>query len=195
MEIKELPRGRKVIKLTVEEGQTLPAKAANLKFVTGGFAGAGLHVEEWNSETGEATVTASESLTISASDICAVDGGTVLTAGRMLYMRHCSHCHGTSGDGNGPTARYMTPKPRDYRNGVFKFKSTNDMSKVSRNDLSRIVKYGIPGTYMPSFLLLKDEDHHAIIEYVRFLALRGNTNENWLQNCRVISRRTLINLE
>lgn len=173
VEIKELPRGRKVIKLTVEEGQTLPAKAANLKFVTGGFAGAGLHVEEWNSETGEATVTASESLTISASDICAVDGGTVLTAGRMLYMRHCSHCHGTSGDGNGPTARYMTPKPRDYRNGVFKFKSTNDMSKVSRNDLSRIVKYGIPGTYMPSFLLLKDEDHHAIIEYVRFLALRG----------------------
>ena len=73
----------------------------------------------------------------------------------------------------GRRRRYMTPKPRDYRNGVFKFTSTNDMSKVSRDDLSRIVKYGIPGTYMPSFLLMKDEEHHAIIEYVRFLAMRG----------------------
>ncbi len=88
-------------------------------------------------------------------------------------MRHCSHCHGTSGDGQGPTARYLTPSPRDYRDGVFKFTSTNDMSKVSRDDLARVIKYGIPGTYMPSFLLMTEDEHHAIVEYVRFLALRG----------------------
>jgi hypothetical protein len=47
------------------------------------------------------------------------------------------------------------------------------MSKVSRDDLARILKYGIPGTYMPSFLLLEDSELHAIVEYVRFLSLRG----------------------
>jgi mono/diheme cytochrome c family protein len=67
----------------------------------------------------------------------------------------------------------MIPKPRDYRHGVFKFTSTNDQSKVSRNDLLRVLKYGIPGTYMPSFLLMKEEELHAIVEYVRFLSMRG----------------------
>ncbi len=92
----------------------------------------------------------------------------------MLYMRHCSHCHGTSGDGKGPTAEYLNPQPRDYRHGVFKFTSTNDISPRSAEmTLKRILQYGIPGTYMPSFLLLTDAELHAIVEYVRFLSLRG----------------------
>ena len=41
-----------------------------------------------------------------------------------LYRRHCVHCHGISGDGRGPTAAILNPYPRDYRPGVFKFKST-----------------------------------------------------------------------
>src|SRR5690349_13600696 len=32
-----------------------------------------------------------------------------------LYRRHCAHCHGTSGDGMGPTAMLLNPYPRDYR--------------------------------------------------------------------------------
>ena len=172
-EVKESERGSKVVKLTVEEGQSLPEKPSSIQFVTGTNTGETVIVSEWNAETNEATLAAAPGNEIAAGDACAVDGGTVLVSGRMLYMRHCSHCHGTSGDGNGPTARYLNPKPRDYRNGIFKFTSTNDASKASRNDLERIVKYGIPGTYMPSFLLMEPEEHHAIIEYVRFLALRG----------------------
>jgi mono/diheme cytochrome c family protein len=106
-------------------------------------------------------------------DQIVVEGGSILRHGRGLYMRHCSHCHGTSGDGNGPTAQYLNPKPRDYRHGVFKFTSTTDSSKASRDDLLRVLKYGIPGTYMPSFLLLEDDELHAIVEYVRFLSMRG----------------------
>lgn len=102
-----------------------------------------------------------------------LDPGRVLRDGRGLYMRHCSHCHGTSGDGHGPTAEFLNPRPRDYRNGVFKFTSTNDATRASREDLTRIVKYGIPGTYMPSFLLMEDHEVRAIVEYVRFLAMRG----------------------
>ncbi|MGE3314264.1 MAG: c-type cytochrome [Planctomycetaceae bacterium] len=103
--------------------------------------------------------------------------GPVLTHGRTLYMTHCLHCHGTSGDGNGPTAQYLNPLPRDYRQGKFKFTSTLQTEKVSRDDLQRVVRYGIPGTYMPSFMLLKDDEMHAIVEYVRWLALRGETEQ------------------
>ena len=172
-EVKQSESGSQVVKLTVEEGQSLPAKAGTVHFMTGACEGETVQVAQWNAKTGEATLAAISGNEIAAGDSCVIDRGAGLSTGRMLYMRHCSHCHGTSGDGNGPTARYMTPKPRDYRNGVFKFKSTNDMSKASRDDLSRIVKYGIPGTYMPSFLLMKDDEHHAIIEYVRFLSMRG----------------------
>jgi mono/diheme cytochrome c family protein len=99
--------------------------------------------------------------------------GHQLQLGRAVYMKNCLHCHGVAGDGNGPTARYLNPKPRDYRIGVFKFTSTLAPERVTRDDLDRIVRYGIPGTYMPSFLLLGDAETKAVVEYVRWLAMRG----------------------
>ena len=99
--------------------------------------------------------------------------GSTLQFGRDLYHRHCVHCHGTSGDGDGPTAKYFNVKPRDYRRGIFKFTSTKDGVRASRDDLFRLIKLGAPGTYMPSFMLLPDDEVFAIVEYVRWLAMRG----------------------
>ncbi len=99
--------------------------------------------------------------------------GPVLQHGRKLYMQNCEHCHGVSGDGAGPTAEYFDIKPRDYRQGLFKFTSTRNMDKARRDDLDRTVRYGIPGTYMPSFLLFKDDELGAIVEYIRWLSMRG----------------------
>ncbi|MBI5759214.1 MAG: cytochrome c [Planctomycetales bacterium] len=99
--------------------------------------------------------------------------GENLVTGRNLYMRHCLHCHGVSGDGNGPTARFLNPQPRDYRLGKFKFTSTKSGLKPRRDDLREIVKQGIPGTTMPSFVLLPESELNAIVEYVRWLSARG----------------------
>ncbi|NQV23287.1 MAG: c-type cytochrome [Rhodopirellula sp.] len=100
--------------------------------------------------------------------------GSALQSGRNLYLRHCMHCHGVSGDGAGPTAQYFKVKPRDYRQGVIKFSSTKAaVPRPSRDDLFRIVKLGVPGTYMPSFMLLPDDEVNLIVEYVRWLAMRG----------------------
>jgi mono/diheme cytochrome c family protein len=99
--------------------------------------------------------------------------GPTLQHGRKLYMQNCEHCHGVSGDGAGPTAEYFDIKPRDYRQGLFKFTSTRNMDKARRDDLERTVRYGIPGTYMPSFLLFKDDEVGAIVEYIRWLSMRG----------------------
>lgn len=100
--------------------------------------------------------------------------GPALQSGRNLYLRHCMHCHGVSGDGAGPTAQYFKVKPRDYRQGIIKFTSTKaSVPRPSRDDLYRIIKLGVPGTYMPSFMLLPDEEVNLIVEYVRWLAMRG----------------------
>lgn len=90
-----------------------------------------------------------------------------------LYRQHCVHCHGISGDGRGPTALFLNPYPRDYRQGVFKFKSTYTAARPTMDDLHRIMVNGIPGTAMPSFSLLPEAEIEALIEYVKYLAIRG----------------------
>jgi mono/diheme cytochrome c family protein len=98
-------------------------------------------------------------------------GADDLTHG--LYRRHCVHCHGISGDGRGPTARFLDPYPRDYRKGVFKFKSTFNADMPTRDDLLRVLHNGIPGTSMPSFSLLPEPEIESLVEYVKYLAMRG----------------------
>jgi mono/diheme cytochrome c family protein len=98
-----------------------------------------------------------------------------------LYRRHCAHCHGISGDGQGPTASVLNPYPRDYRPGVFKFKSTQTAAKPTNEDLHRILHDGIPNTAMPSFALLAPDELQALAEYVKYLAIRGQM-ETALEN-------------
>ncbi len=55
------------------------------------------------------------------------DGSKVdtLKEGSKHYRRHCMHCHGVTGDGRGPTGPWVNPHPRDYRQGLFKFISSD----------------------------------------------------------------------
>ncbi len=97
---------------------------------------------------------------------------------RGLYREHCAHCHGVTGDGAGPTAAFLNPYPRDYRMGIFKFKSTPKGSKPTHDDLKRILYDGIPGTAMPSFKVLPDNELEALISYVRYLSIRGEVERS-----------------
>ena len=115
--------------------------------------------------------------------------GHRLQAGRKLYMQHCMHCHGVTGDGNGPTARYIAnhrfnPLPRDYRRGLFKFTSTKNGFYASRDDLKRTIQQGLAGTYMPSFLMMKVEKIDAVVEYIRFLSMRGEVERRLLDHLK-----------
>jgi mono/diheme cytochrome c family protein len=97
--------------------------------------------------------------------------------GRGLYRKHCVHCHGVTGDGYGPTARFLNPYPRDFRLALFKFKSTApEGARPTREDLTRTVREGINGTAMPSFkVLLRSDEIDALAEYVVYLSVRGRT--------------------
>ena len=95
--------------------------------------------------------------------------------GYALYRKHCLHCHGVSGDGMGPTAEFLFPRPRDYRPGIFKFTSTSG-EKPSRADMIRTLREGIPNTSMPAFdALMTRSEMEQVTDYVIFLSLRGQT--------------------
>jgi mono/diheme cytochrome c family protein len=108
-----------------------------------------------------------------------------------LYRRHCGHCHGTTGDGLGPTALLLNPYPRDYRQGKFKFKSTERPDKPTTADLETILRHGIPGTAMPSFDLLPDTQLQVLIEYVKYLSMRGETEIRLISAMAELSEGTL----
>ncbi len=100
-----------------------------------------------------------------------------IRGGYAIYREQCMHCHGASGDGNGPTAPFLWPAPRDYRPGVFKFTSTKGSgpdSKPTRTDLRRTLNQGLANTSMPAFAsLLQPDEIERVIDYVMFLSMRG----------------------
>lgn len=107
-----------------------------------------------------------------------------LERGSKLYRQQCLHCHGLMGSGEGVTGQFLNPKPRDFRQGAFKFVSTSEKDSSgkylttsptapSRADLLKTLRNGIPTASMPAFNLLPDEDLEALVSYVIHLSLRG----------------------
>ncbi len=103
--------------------------------------------------------------------------GVDLAKGQAVYQLRCVQCHGISGDGAGPAAASLYPRPRDYRRGVFKFTSTPYGARPLASDLVRTVRAGIHGTSMPSFNLLPKEEIEAVVHYVLTLTRRGEYEE------------------
>ncbi len=93
---------------------------------------------------------------------------------RPLYLAHCAHCHGVRGDGRGPSARYLSSKPRDFTAGEFKFRTTPSGRRATLDDLVRTISVGIPGSEMPPFARrLRPEQRRLLAEYVSTLSPRA----------------------
>lgn len=112
-----------------------------------------------------------------------------------LYREHCAHCHGITGDGAGPTAGMLNPYPRDFRLGKFKFKSTPLRSPPTDADLEHILRQGIPGTGMPSFATLPTEHITALVQYVKYLSIRGVTERRLIEQVPQLEGEPLVDLE
>jgi mono/diheme cytochrome c family protein len=90
-----------------------------------------------------------------------------------LYRKHCVNCHALDGSGAGPSSLFQNPYPRDFRHGVFKWKSTERYAKPTRDDLRGVLNRGVAGTAMPSFTLIEPDDLEALVDYVIYLSIRG----------------------
>jgi mono/diheme cytochrome c family protein len=127
---------------------------------------------------------------------------TTLKEGSRLYRLYCLQCHGLTGDGRGPTAKWVNPHPRDYRKGLFKFQSVDQADDdrywpqrptgeppsddkfrpPRRDDLIRTLVEGIEGTAMQSYNMLTDAEMQAIVSYVIHLSIRGQVEEETIKD-------------
>ena len=95
-----------------------------------------------------------------------------LESGRLAYDRYCAGCHGKNGDGKGPAAIFLNPKPRDFTVGKFKFSSVPSGEQPTDEDLERTIVHGLSGTSMPAWRLLPEDQRVAIIAYIKTLSPR-----------------------
>ncbi len=87
--------------------------------------------------------------------------------GEVIYRERCAFCHGEDGDGNGPVAKYLNPRPRDFTSGQFKFRTTASGELPLRDDVINIVKNGVQGTAMPRWEgILSQAEIEAVVDYV-----------------------------
>jgi len=88
--------------------------------------------------------------------------------GREIYFNACAACHGMRGDGNGPAAKGFDPAPRNFRRGVYKFRTTVSGVLPIDEDLERTVREGVPGTEMPRWKnVLSEGDIKAVVQYIK----------------------------
>ena len=84
------------------------------------------------------------------------------------YRRYCATCHGARGDGRGPTAALLAPRPRDFTTGAFKFRSTPSGALPTDRDILLVVTQGLRGTSMTGWRdVLSYQRRRALVDVVK----------------------------
>ena len=84
-------------------------------------------------------------------------------AGRKIFSSLCVGCHGINGDGNGPAAAALNPRPWNFTTGewIKKYGSAD-------NDIYKRIAMGVPKTAMPAWsTTLKPEQIWDVLYYVK----------------------------
>lgn len=95
-----------------------------------------------------------------------------LARGSDLYGVRCAVCHGGDGDGQGPVARFLDPRPRDFTRAVYKLRTTPSGTLPTDADLYRVITRGIPGTAMLGWGGLSAADRWQLVHYIKSLSPR-----------------------
>lgn len=97
--------------------------------------------------------------------------------GEAVYQKQCSSCHGAEGKGDGKAAYLLYPKPRDFTSGEFRLVSTVDAGPTEE-DLLKSITRGMPGSAMPSWGHLNEEERWGLVYYVGYLMRYGQNMKN-----------------
>jgi mono/diheme cytochrome c family protein len=96
----------------------------------------------------------------------------IARGGQAVYEANCAVCHGERGDGKGPAGIALSPAPRDFRLGLFKYAGIEDRGLPDDRELARIIRDGLPGAGMPPSDLSED-DVTSVIRYIKTFSLPG----------------------
>ena len=72
----------------------------------------------------------------------------------------CKVCHGPNGNGMGMMAQGLSPMPRN-------FTCSQTMQEITDGQMFWIIKNGSPGTGMPAYKFLSDDEIWKLILYIR----------------------------
>lgn len=88
--------------------------------------------------------------------------------GQELYDQWCAGCHGVEGDGEGPAAAWMLPRPRDFTTALYQIRTTPSGQIPTDEDILHVINEGMPGTTMPGWEeMLSNDERQALVEYVK----------------------------
>jgi mono/diheme cytochrome c family protein len=104
-----------------------------------------------------------------------------LIHGLEVYQEQCAPCHGVGGQGDGPAAYLLYPRPRDFSGGTFRLTST-ESGMPNDSDLARSIRMGLPGSAMPPWDYLPESDIDNLVAAVRYLAVEGKTQTLLAEN-------------
>lgn len=98
-------------------------------------------------------------------------------AAAMDYRRYCVVCHGELGDGNGETAQWIDPKPRDFTLGIFKCRSTPTGTLPTDQDLYDTIGRGLDRSNMPQWNTFTPHQRADLVAWIKHFSPRWQTEK------------------
>lgn len=110
-----------------------------------------------------------------------------LKRGAALYAENCASCHGLNGDGQGPDAAKLNPKPVAFTDKV----RARERSVFA---LAQVIDQGLDGTAMRSFSELLVQDRWNLAFYVSRFAFGGSDRGQALWSSDPTMRKRVPNM-
>ena len=83
-----------------------------------------------------------------------------MAAGQATYTQYCAVCHGPEGEGDGPGAAALEPKPANFHDA--------HVQELSDGALFHVITHGREGTAMVAWeSILSEEQRWEVVNYLR----------------------------
>jgi len=93
------------------------------------------------------------------------------------YRRYCLVCHGELGDGNGESAPWLDPKPRDFTLAIFKCRSTPTGTLPTDEDLFDTIARGLDRSNMPPWNTFTRQERADLVAWIKHFSPRWQTEK------------------
>ncbi len=90
-----------------------------------------------------------------------------VAAGQATYAQYCAACHGPEGEGDGPAAAGLNPKPADFH--------AAHVQELPDGALFHVITHGREGTAMVAWeSILREEQRWEVVNFLRTFEAEGH---------------------